>query len=95
MSLFGTVNDFSNTPCKAVGGAAGSIHKMITRVPFQRCVIGTEHLLQVLVLPTDVIANLRTGLVARMLLAVAEAEIDVVRIDGMGIREAAPGIYPQ
>ena len=56
---------------------------MITRVPFQHCVAGIECLPQVLMLPTNVIANLCNGLVAGMFLAVAKAEIDVESFDGM------------
>ena len=95
MSLFGTVDDFIDAPRKALGGAAGTIREVIARIPFQRGVIGTKRLLQVLMLPAHVVAHLGYGLVAGVLLSVAEAEIDVSRINGMGIRETAPGIYPQ
>jgi len=68
---------------------------MIARVPFQRCVVGTQYLPQVFMLPADVVAHLGKRLVAGMLFAVAEAEIDVTRMDGMGIGEIAPSVYPQ
>ena len=90
-----TIHHFVNAPREALGGAAGTIREMIARVPFQRCIIGTEDLLQVLMLPAYVVAHLCNGLIAAVLLAVAKAEIDVTRIDGVCIRETAPGIYPQ
>ena len=82
-SLFGTIAYFANTPCEALGGAAGSLHEMIARIPFQRCVVGAERLLQVFIFPAYVVANLCKNLVACMFLTVAEAEIDVGCLDGM------------
>ena len=45
--------------------------------------VRAERLLQVFMLPTDVVAHLCDGLVAAVLLAVAKAEIDVGSLDGM------------
>ena len=93
--LFGTINDFANTPREALGGAVGTIREMITLVPFQRRIICAEDLLQVLMLPADIAAHLCYSLVATVLLAVAKTEIDIRCIDGVGIRKAAPSLYPQ
>lgn len=89
------IRNFIDAPRETFGGAKVTIREMIARVPFQRCLAGTEDLLKMLMLPTDIVAHLTDGLVAGMLLAVAKAKIYVARIDGMDIRKATPAIYPQ
>ena len=88
------IRNFIDAPRETFGGASVTIHKMIARVPFQCRLVWTEDLLKMLMLPTNIVAHLTDGLVAGMLLAVAEAKIYVARIDGMGIRKTTPAIYP-